>query len=134
MEVDAMRRLALAVVVAALTALTLAPAATATDNPFAGVWISIDRFDGSTQRLVVSGGSAPAVTYQDSYANTCAVNGSRSTHWVANGRGAIQEEGMAVDFTVAGCGSYRWDGYPAWYFFDSGTLYDNFENAWYRLR
>lgn len=129
-----MRRLALAVAAAALMALTLAPAATATDNPFAGVWISIDPFDDSTQMLVVSGGSAPTVTYQDFYASTCAVNGSRTTHWVANGQGTIQDEGMAVEFTVAGCGSYRWDGYPAWFFLDSGTLYDNFENAWHRLQ
>jgi hypothetical protein len=54
---------------------------------------------------------------------------------VANGRGTILADGMAVQFAVAGCGSYRWaDGYPAWYFFDSGTLKDNFGNAWHRLR
>jgi hypothetical protein len=129
-----MRRLASTVAVAGLLALMLAPAATAASNPFAGVWTSTDPFDGSTQMLVVSGGSAPAVTYQDSYAQTCANNGSGSTHWVANGRGEIQEYGMLVDFGFGGCGSYRWvDGYPAWLYFDSGTLMDNFGNVWHRF-
>ena len=130
-----MRRLASTVAVAGLMALMLAPAATATTNPFAGAWTSTDRFDGSRQMLVVSGGSEPAVTYQDFYAQTCADNSSGSTHWVANGRGEIQENGMLVDYRFGGCGSYRWvDGYPAWYFFDSGTLTDNFGNVWRRIQ
>jgi capsular polysaccharide biosynthesis protein len=92
-----MRHLASAVMAAAFMALALAPVAAATGNAYAGVWISTDPYDGSAQMLVVSGGSSPAVTYQDADARTCEVNGSRSTHWVANGHGTIQDEGMAVE-------------------------------------
>jgi hypothetical protein len=136
-----MRRLTLAVAAAALMALSLAPAASAKSTPFAGVWVSTDLSDGSTQLLTVSGGSALTVTYQDFDASVCADVGG-STHWVATGSGTLMVEqdgtlyGMAVQFKSAGCGSYRWaDGYPAWYFFNGeGTLSDNFGNAWYPLR
>jgi hypothetical protein len=132
-----MRRLPLVIVSVALAALSLAPAVSAASTPFAGVWVAIDT-DGSSQMLIVSGGSAPTVTYLDSNASVCANDGSGPTHFTANGRGSLVVEpdgtvdGLLVQFANGGCGAGRSE-FPAFYFFEAGSLTDNFGNNWQSL-
>ena len=134
-----MRRLGLAVVTAALIALSLAPAAGAASTPFAGVWVATDAFDGSAQMLMVSGDTTPTVTYLDSFASVCANGGSVPTHFTANGRGKLivapdgTLNGLFVEFRNGGCGGNR-GGFPVFYFFADGSLTDSFGNNWQPLR
>jgi hypothetical protein len=138
-EVNAMRRLTMAIASAALMVLILASAASAASTPFAGVWVATDPFDNSKMLLTVSGGSAPTVTYQDFHASLCGT--TPPSHWVATGSGTIVAEpdgtidGLAVVYGHIGCGNFRWPvGTKGWFFFDNGTLFDNGLTAWYPLR
>ena len=138
-----MRRLTLAVAGAALLVLSLAPAAVAAGTSFAGVWVATDSYDGSRMLLTVSGGSAPAVTYQDFDAASCTNNGYPS-HFVATGRGSVVSDpdtgevyGLAVAFVHAGCGSDHWpivEEPKLWLSFDHGVLHDQWGTEWQPLR
>jgi hypothetical protein len=124
----------LVVAQAALAVLLTAPSVLAASSQFAGTWLSIDT-DGSTQTLVVSGGSSPAVTYEDFYASSCANNGSPATHWVSAGSGSVDGNVLSVEFHKSGCGWSSIGGYSATWVYDpaTDTLTDDFGNVYYRF-
>ena len=76
--------------------------AAATASPFAGRWTSTDPGDGSSQALLVSAGSAPAVTFQDferaAVRTTVAGNSMDSA-----GRGEVDGDTL-TSFHKSGCG------------------------------
>jgi hypothetical protein len=111
-----------------------ASVASAASSVFAGTWISTDT-DGSTQALVVSGGSSPKVTYEDFFASSSANNGSPATHWVSAGTGSIDCDTLWVDFHKSGCGAFSIGAYSDSYTYDSGTdtLTDSFGIVWSRF-
>jgi hypothetical protein len=124
--------LALWVVAAGL--LALAPTVSAASSVFAGTWLSIDT-DGSTQVLAVGEGATPAVIYEDFYASSCAEGGSASTHFVATGRGAVDNTTLWVEFRNGGCGRHAIGPFGLGFSYDSGsdTLTDDFGITWYRF-
>ncbi|HEV8282533.1 MAG TPA: hypothetical protein VGQ02_11775 [Candidatus Limnocylindrales bacterium] len=101
---------------------------------FAGTWVSID-FDGSTQALVVSGGTSPRVTFEDFYASSCDLNGSPATHWVSAGQGTVDGNTMSVDFHKSGCGVFSIGAYSDVWFYDpaTDTLTDSVGITWSRF-
>jgi len=107
---------ALVLTVAIPAAALAAPAAT----PFAGTWVSIDT-DGSSQLLIVSGGSRPSVVYQDFYASGCDTFAGPATHWVSAGRGTVDGVLLIADFVKSGCGTFLQGGYEDSFQYDSGT-------------
>ena len=132
-----MRRLLTGVVALALAGTALlatVPAVAAAASGFAGTWVSTDT-DGSTPALSVGRGAAPAVTYLDFYANTCAVAGSPATQFVATGRGSIDGASMWVDFRNGGCGRHKLGPFGLGFEYDAGadTLTDSFGITWSRF-
>ena len=93
-------------------------ASSATD--FTGTWSSED-FDGSHQTLVVSTGANPSVVYQDFYASGCDTFAGPATHWVAAGRGSVDDDVLLVSFHKSGCGTFLQGGYEDLYFYDAET-------------
>jgi hypothetical protein len=124
----------LALWLAAAGLLALAPAVSASSSVFAGTWLSIDT-DGSTQLLAVGEGTTPAVIYEDFYASSCAESGSASTHFVATGRGTIDDGTLWVEFRNGGCGRNTIGPFGLGFSYDSGsdTLTDDFGITWYRF-
>ena len=108
--------------------------AAATASPFAGRWTSTDPGDGSSQALLVSAGSTPAVTFQDFYASSCANHGSPATQWTSAGRGEVDGDTLYVHFHKSGCGRFNIGQYDDWYAYDAGsdTLTDSFGIVWQR--
>jgi hypothetical protein len=125
-----MKRLALGLSLLAL--LVFAPAVSAGQSQFAGMWVSTDPDDGSTQVLLVSAGVAPAVTYIDFYASSCANGGSPTTQFTAAGRGSVDADTLVADFHKTGCGRSGMGGFTFGWTYDSGTLVDDFGIVWYR--
>ena len=125
-----MKRLALGLSLVAL--LAFAPAASATQSQFSGRWVSTDPDDGSTQTLSVSAGDAPAVTYIDFYASSCANGGSPTTAFTAAGRGVVDADALVVDFHKTGCGRWGMGGFTFGWTYDNGTLVDDFGIVWHR--
>jgi hypothetical protein len=123
----------LALWLVAASLLALAPAVSAASSVFAGTWVSIDT-DDSTQMLAIGRGSSPAVTYQDFYASS-ACAGEPSTHFVATGRGTIEDDVMWVDFRNGGCGNHKFGPFGMGLFYDGGsdTLTDTFGIIWHRF-
>ena len=115
--------------------LAVAPAVSAADPGFAGTWVSIDT-DGSAQTLTIGRGSAPAVTYQDFYASSCANDGAPSTHFVATGRGTIEGDWMGVAFRNGKCGRHMIGPFGLGLTYDESndTLTDDFGITWNRAR
>jgi hypothetical protein len=124
----------IAIAGAMLLAVIFSSAATAATSPFAGRWTSTDPDDGSFQTLLVSGGSAPSVTFEDFFASSCDNHGSPATHWVGAGQGEVDGETMYVGFHKSGCGSFSIGAYDDWYAYDAGsdTLTDSFGIVWER--
>jgi hypothetical protein len=125
-----MKRLALGLSLVAL--LAFAPSASAAQSQFSGRWVSTDPADGSTQVLSVSAGDAPAVTYIDFYASSCASHGSPTTLFAAAGRGVADVDTLVVDFHKSGCGRSGMGGFTLGWTYDNGTLVDDFGIVWYR--
>jgi hypothetical protein len=126
---------ALAIWLVGAALLAVAPAVSAAGSVFAGTWVSIDT-DGSTQALAIGRGSSPAVTYQDFYASSaCDDAGASSTHFIATGRGTIEDDVMWVDFRNGGCGNHKLGPFGMAVFYDTGsdTLTDDFGITWYRF-
>jgi len=117
-----------------LLAATITSVASASSSPFSGRWTSTDPGDGSFQALLVSTGSAPAVTFQDFSASSCANHGSPSTQWTSAGRGEIDGDTLYVHFHKSGCGSFTIGQYDDFYWYDAGsdTLTDSFGIVWER--
>lgn len=105
----------------------------APSTPFEGHWTSRD-VDGSVQELVVGGGAAPAIRFDDLYASGCATNGDRSTHFVAMGRGSIHGDGLEVDYESGGCVTWHVPAYTVAYDRDGATdtLIDSAGITWHR--
>jgi hypothetical protein len=124
----------LALWVAAAGLLAMVPAVAAAGPGFGGTWVSTDT-DGSTQALAVGKGASPAVTYLDFYASSCAGDGSRSTQFVATGRGSIEGASMWVDFRNGGCGRHTIGPFGLGFAYDVGsdTLTDDFGITWTRF-
>lgn len=118
---------------AASTLLAMAPVAAAADSVFAGTWVSTDS-DGSAQTLAIGRGSAPAVTYGDFYASSCDSAGAPSTHFVATGRGSIDDTSLWVDFRNGRCGHHAIGPFGLGFAYDANTdtLTDDFGITWYR--
>ena len=131
-----MNRRFFAAAAALVLALAIPAAAVAapTASPFAGTWVSIDIPDGSSQLLVVSGGTRPSVVYQDFYASGCDTNAGPATHWVGAGTGEVDGDTLWVGFHKSGCGTFLQGGYGDYYVYDSGsdTLTDSFGTVWSR--
>lgn len=125
-----MKRLALGLSLVAL--LAVAPSVSAAHSQFSGMWVSTDPADGSTQTLSVSAGDAPAVTYIDFYASSCANNGSPTTLFTAAGRGVVDADTLVVDFHKSGCGRSGMGGFTLGWTYDNDTLVDDFGIVWYR--
>jgi hypothetical protein len=123
------RRMLVVTGVALSLALMASPvgAAPAVGSQFAGMWVSIDPGDGSTQTLQVAAGGTPSVTYQDFFASACANNGSPSTHWVAAGRGWVTGDLLEIEYRKSGCGFFTIGGYYDYYEYNAGadTLTDS---------
>ena len=121
--------LALAAGLAIPSGAIAAPATSA----FTGSWESVDT-DGSHQTLVVSAGARPSVIYQDFYANGCDRFGGPATHWVAAGKGSVEEGTLFVLFHKSGCGRFLQGGYEDWFAYQAGTdtLQDSFGIVWTR--
>ena len=130
-----MRALTLVLAIAGVLGLALAPAVGAAGSPFSGTWISIDDGDGSTQLLTVGRGSTPAAPYQDFYASTCDNAGSPTTHFVATGRGTVDDGSMWVDFRNGGCGRTGIGAFGLGFWYDAGTdtITDDFGITWSRF-
>ncbi len=111
-----------------------ASSVSAAGSVFSGTWLSTD-FDGSTQALVVSGGTSPRVTYEDFYASSCDVNGFPATHWVSAGVGSVDGNTLSVDFHKSGCGIFSIGAYSDAWFYDpaTDTLTDSFGITWSRF-
>lgn len=120
------------IVVLAAVAIGTGGSARPASTPFEGRWTSTD-FDGSRQLLAVSGGTTPMVAYEDLFASGCAGNGDRSTHFFAEGRGAITGERMTVAFPSGGCVTWRVGPYAVDYEHDAETdrLRDG-DGIWWR--
>jgi hypothetical protein len=93
----------------------------AVGSQFAGLWVSTDPVDGSTQMLKIAAGSAPSVTYQDFFASSCEDHGSPSTHWVAAGRGEVDGNFLGITFHKSGCGAFTIGAYEDYVEYDAGT-------------
>ena len=111
----------------------MVPVAAAADPGFAGTWASTDT-DGSAQTLAIGRGETPAVTYGDFYARSCDSDGAPSTHFVATGRGTIDDTFMWVDFRDGRCGRHAIGPFGLGFSYDgtSDTLTDDFGITWYR--
>lgn len=155
-----MKRLALGLVI--LASLTSAPAAVASHGApggFVGNWTSVDCAtwweplpdgsllvdcsvwgDGSAQTLHIGPGDSPRVTFQDSYASTCANAGSQSTRWIGTGYGEYDADQLWANLTQNGCGAYRPAGpivFPLHWDPGSDTLWsdgdgDGWGTVWHR--
>ena len=129
------RRVLVVAVAALAVQLVVAPvsASSAAGSPFSGRWQSTD-FDGSSQLLIVSGGSSPSVVYQDFYASGCDRFGGPATHWVASGKGSVDGDLLEIWFHKSGCGTFLMGGYGDAYEYDAGTdtLIDTVGIVWYR--
>jgi hypothetical protein len=107
--------------------------ATPAATTFTGTWVSTD-YDGSTQLLIVSGGSRPSVVYQDFYASGCDTFAGPATHWVAAGTGSVEDDFLFIEYHKSGCGTFLQGGYGDFYVYDSGsdTLEDSVGIIWTR--
>jgi hypothetical protein len=114
--------------------LAMAPAVSAAGSVFGGTWVSIDT-DGSTQALAVGQGATPAVTYEDFFASSCADGGAPSTHFVATGRGTIDNATLFVEFRNGGCGRSAIGPFGLGFTYDASgdTLTDDFGITWFRF-
>jgi len=119
---------------AMLLAAMVSSVASAATNQFSGRWTSTDPGDGSSQVLLISAGSAPAVTFQDYFASVCADHGSPATQWTSAGRGEIDGDTLYVAFHKSGCGSFSIGQYQDFFWYDAGnnTLTDSFGIVWQR--
>ena len=102
-------------------------------SAFTGTWISTDT-DGSTQRLKVASGNAPAVIFQDFYESGCEGAGSVPTHWTSNGRGTVDGDTLFVWFRTSGCGAFSIGEFGLAWDYDAGT--DTLTDGvitWYRF-
>lgn len=114
--------------------LVAASTSAAGPSPFKGLWTSIDT-DGSSQLLIVSGGSTPSVTFEDFYASACDRFGGPSTHWVSAGRGSVDGDALFVSFHRSGCGTFSIGAYDDVWAYDAGsdTLIDSADIVWTRM-
>ena len=130
------RRMLVVTGVALSLAMVASPvgAAPAVGSQFAGMWVSTDPGDGSTQTLQVGAGASPRVTYQDFYASSCDNNGSPSTHWVAAGRGWVSDDLLEIVYHKSGCGLFSIGEYYDYYEYNAGadTLTDSSGTTYYR--
>ena len=126
-------RAAISIVGGLLLAALITGIASAATSPFTGRWTSTDT-DDSFQALLISAGPAPAVTYEDYFASSCADNAGPATHWVGAGRGWVDGDILYVTFHKSGCGYFSIGEYTDWYTYDAGTdtLTDSFGITWYR--
>ena len=130
------RRMLVVTGVALSLAMTAAPvgAAPAVGSQFAGLWVSTDPVDGSTQMLKIGAGASPSVTYQDFFASSCADHGSPSTHWVSAGRGSVEGDLLFIAFHRSGCGWFSIGAYEDYVAYDAGndTVIDSSGTAYER--
>ena len=100
-----MRRLGLAIVMVALTAMLWAPTASAAArSAFEGAWSSTDPVDGSTQHLYVTGGTNVSMTYVDEHGTTCVQIGAPTVVFTGQLTGRIQGDDLFAWFKQGGCG------------------------------
>jgi hypothetical protein len=100
-----MRRLGLAVGVLSLTMLGTGSALAAPASPFEGTWTSIDPVDGSTQHLVIRGGTNVQLQYVDEYGTTCEEIGASTMVFTGILAGHVSGNDLVAEFKSAGCGT-----------------------------
>jgi len=96
--------------------------------------------DGSSLTLHIGPGDHPRVVFQDSYASTCANNGSSTERWVAAGSGEYDDIFLWLTFSKSGCGSFGMGGYGGVQLYHdpgSDTIFedgdgDGWGTNWYR--
>ncbi len=88
---------------ALLGMLVAAPTVQAAPSPFTGLWISTD-LDGSTQHLMVSGGTDVHVTYVDDFGTVCVNAGASSTVFRGSSTGTVSGNTLTATFVSARCG------------------------------
>jgi hypothetical protein len=109
---DRMKRNSFVVTLASLAMLVTASAVQAAppSSAFSGSWIGIDPVDGSTEYLVVNGGSNARIDYQDSYAQACWDAGSTDYWFSSDLRGDVSDITMSGVFKSAKCGHVQLSG------------------------
>ena len=113
--------LALLALLATASAVQAAPPSTA----FNGSWIGVDPVDGSTEYLVVNGGSNARIDYQDSFALACWTAGSTDFWLSTDLRGSVSGSTMTGVFKSAKCGhlDLGWKGLSmSWTLDDHGNV------------
>jgi hypothetical protein len=89
-------------------------------SAFNGSWIGLDPVDGSTEYLVVNGGSNARIDYQDSFAQACWAAGSTDFWLSTDLRGSVSGNSMTGVFKSAKCGhlDIGWKGLSMSWTFD----------------
>ena len=96
-------------------------------SQFSGTWIGTDPADGSTEYLVVNGGSNARIDYQDSFAAACWAAGSTDFWLSTDLRGSISGDTMTGVFKSAKCGHLAltsWKGQSMVWTFNAGATSD----------
>ena len=101
-----MKRNSFVITLALLTLLATASAVQAAppSSEFSGSWIGTDPVDGSTQYLVVKGGSSTRISFQDDFGQDC-LEADSTDYWFSSTlRGTVSGSTMTGVFTRAWCG------------------------------
>jgi hypothetical protein len=122
-----MKRNSFVITLAMLAMLVTASAVQAAppSSAFSGSWIGIDPVDGSTEYLVVNGGSSARIDYQDSYAAACWAANPADLWLSTDLRGDVSGATMTGVFKSAKCGhvDLGWKGLSmSWTFDDHGSV------------
>ncbi len=75
-----------------------------TSSPFTGTWLGQDTVDGSTEYLVVNGGSNLRVSYQDDFGQVCWDNFATDYWFSSDLRATASGNTMTGVFKSAKCG------------------------------
>ena len=140
-----MKRLSLILALAMLGVLAVAPVAQAAPSTvFTGEWTATDRGDGSTEHLVIQGGTRVQIVYVDEVATSVCAD-QASAAFTSLLTGVVDGDTLNAGFAVVKCGRTtiftRAAGFGVTWVFDPGddaadpsddTLTDDFGDIWHR--